>query len=72
MSQTSSSNEKEITVADLYPDLTPEEQTQAKEAWLQYLRIVRLIFDHICAVKPEVLTELERRAMLRQKKTPCI
>lgn len=72
MSQTPFSNEKEITIADLYPDLTPEEQAEAKEAWLQYLRIVRRIFEYIHSEKPEILTELERRAMLRKKKPPEI
>ncbi len=68
MPQSSFSNEKEITVADLYPELSPKEQTEAKEAWLRYLRVVRRIFEYICAEKPEILTELKRKAMLRKKK----
>ncbi len=72
MHQTLFSNEKEITIADLYPNLSPEEQAEAKEVWLQYLMIVKRIFEHICRERPEILTELERRAMLRKKKTPDI
>ncbi len=38
-------DEDPITIQDLYPELSPEEQEQAAENWRQYLRIVRRIFD---------------------------
>lgn len=68
MSENSSRNEKEITISDLYPQFTLEEQTAAEENWLRYLAVVRRIFEHVCREKPEILTELERRAMLRKSK----
>jgi hypothetical protein len=37
--------EKEITIQDLYPDLSPEEQEQAAENWREYIRIVWRIFE---------------------------
>lgn len=64
----SENNEKEITIADLYPELSPDEQTLAKENWLRYLQVVRRIFERICEENPKLLTELERRAMLRKKR----
>ncbi len=68
MSENFSQNEKEITVSDLYPELSPEQQAEAKENWLRYLAVARRIFEYICREKPEILTELERRAMLRKSK----
>ncbi len=67
MFQTSSPDKKEITIADLYPELTREQQAEAEENWLRYLAVVKRIFEDICREKPEILTELERRAMLRKK-----
>lgn len=60
-------DENEITIADLYPQLTAEEQAEAKENWLRYLRVMRRIFEHIVREKPEVLTELEKLARLRKE-----
>ena len=60
-------DENEITIADLYPQLTADEQAEAKENWLRYLRVVRRIFNHIVREKPEILTELEKRARLRKE-----
>jgi hypothetical protein len=39
--------DKEITIADLYPDLSPEEQAEAEERLLKYLDIVRGIFNRL-------------------------
>ncbi len=39
--------DKEITIADLYPELTPEQQAEAEERLLRYLAIVRKIYDHL-------------------------
>ncbi len=58
----------EITVADLYPDLSPAEQAEAEYRMLRYLTVVREIFERICEKNPNILTELERRAMLRKER----
>jgi hypothetical protein len=58
----------DITIADLYPDLSPAEQQEAEYRMLRYLAVVKEIFEEICESKPEVLTELERRAMLRKER----
>ena len=58
----------EITIADLYPDLSPEQQQEAEYRMLRYLAVVKEIFEEICESQPEVLTELERRAMLRKER----
>lgn len=59
---------REITVADLYPDLSPDERREAEYRLLRYLKLVKRIFERISRENPEFLTELERRAMLRKKR----
>jgi len=62
----------DITIADLYPGLSPEQQAEAEYRLLRYLAVVRDIFEQITLEDPELLTELERRAMLRRKRNnPC-
>jgi hypothetical protein len=63
-----SQSERDITIADLYPDLSPDEQQEAEYRLLRYLAVVKEIFEEICESKPELLTELERRAMLRKER----
>jgi hypothetical protein len=58
----------DITVADLYPGLSPEQLAEAEYRLLRYLALVRDIFERIVEENPEILTELERRAMLRKKR----
>ena len=58
----------DITIADLYPDLSPEEQRQAEYILLGYLAVVKSIFEEICESNTALLTELERQAMLRKKR----
>lgn len=60
--------EGDTTVADLYPELSPAEQQEAEYRLLRYLAVVKEIFEEICESKPELLTELERRAMLRKER----
>jgi hypothetical protein len=60
--------EGDITIANLYPNLSPEQQQEAEYRMLRYLAVVKDIFEEICESKPEVLTELERRAMLRKER----
>jgi hypothetical protein len=58
----------QIAIGDLYPELSPDEQAEAEYHLLRYLRLVRRIFERIRREKPELLTELERRAMLRKER----
>ncbi len=58
----------DITVADLYPGLSLEQQTEAEYRMLRYLAVVKTIFEKIALENPKFLTELERRAMLRKKR----
>lgn len=57
-----------ITIADLYPDLSPEQQAAAEYRLLRYLAVVKEVFEQIVQENPGVLTELERRAMLREER----
>ena len=57
-----------VTIADLYPDITSEQQDDAEYRLVGYLEIVKRIFERVCRENPEILTELEERATLR--KTP--
>jgi hypothetical protein len=61
-------SDDEITIADLYPNLTPNEQAEAEYRMLRYLAVVKEIFERIVEGKTKLLTELERRAMLRREK----
>ncbi len=61
-------SEGDITIFDLYPDLSPEQLQEAEYRMLRYLAVVKEIFEEICESKPEILTELERRAMLRKER----
>jgi hypothetical protein len=58
---------KEITISDLYPGLEADEQLEAEENLLRYLTVVKGIFLQIQKKKPEILTELQRRASLRKE-----
>lgn len=59
---------KRITIGDLYPELSPEQQAEAEYHLLRYLALVRRIFERIARENPELLTELEQRAMLRKER----
>lgn len=60
--------ERDITITDLYPDLSSEQQQEVEYRMLRYLAVVKEIFEELCESKPELLTELERRAMLRKER----
>lgn len=64
----SKEDEKKMTISDLYPDLTTEEQAEAEENLRRYLAVVKRIFEHISEHNPKILTELRRRARLRRQK----
>jgi hypothetical protein len=57
--------DKEITIADLYPDFTPEQQEEAKQNWLAYLKIVKRIFDRL--VEEGRLEEVLQNERLRKE-----
>lgn len=57
-----------ITIGDLYPELLPEQQAEAEYHLLRYLALVKRIFERIAREKPELLTKLEHRAMLRKER----
>ena len=59
--------DRELTISDLYPELTHEQQADAEYRLLRYLGVVKHIFERICRESPKLLTELERRATLRRK-----
>lgn len=61
-------NDLRVTVADLYPELSPEEQAEAEFYLLGYLDVVRRIFERVCREQPELLTELEKTASLKQER----
>ncbi|MCD9187022.1 MAG: hypothetical protein LUM44_11355 [Pyrinomonadaceae bacterium] len=60
--------DRDLTIADLYPDLSPENQKKAEYRLLRYLAVVKEVFEEVCESRPEILTELERRAMLRKER----
>ena len=66
--ENTSQNEETPTIADLYPHLTSDEQAEAEFNLLGYLDVVRRIFERICREQPELLTELEKTASLKQEK----
>ena len=51
----------------LFPTLTPKQLVEAEYSFRQYIRIVRRIFERIKRERPEILTELEKRARLRKQ-----
>jgi hypothetical protein len=61
---------KEITIADLYPELTPEQQTEAQARLLQYLAIVRKIFNRLVETGEidNVLLKIQWEKRNRKKK----
>ncbi len=60
-------NDEEITIGDLYPNLSPEQQREAEFHLLGYLAVVKEIFGQIIEDNPYFLTELERRAKLKKE-----
>ncbi len=63
-------NDKEINIADLYPELTPEQQAEAEERLLRYLAIVREIYNRLVETGEieKVMLEIEWRKRFRNKK----
>ena len=61
------SYDNEITIAELYPELSPKQQVEAEFYLLGYLDVVRRIFERISRENPEFLTELDKTANLKGK-----
>jgi hypothetical protein len=61
-----SNDESRSKIADLYRDLTSDEQAAVEDTLRGYLAIVKRIFEHVQKHNPEILTELRRRARLRK------
>ncbi len=55
---------KRITIADLYPNLTLEEQAEAEHNLKQYLSLVWRIYQRVKRENPEKLTESLKKASL--------
>jgi hypothetical protein len=62
--------DKEITIADLYPDLSPEQQAEAEYRLLRYFAVVKEIYDDLVASGDieKVLLEIQWRKRFRNKK----
>lgn len=60
---------KEITIADLYPQLTPDQQAEAEERLFRYLAIVRTIYNRLVETGEidKVLLEIQWRKRFRNK-----
>jgi hypothetical protein len=61
-------NRNKIGIADLYPNLSPAEQIEARENLLRYLAVVKKIYEELPTENPKLLTELRRRARLRKER----
>jgi hypothetical protein len=68
MLKNSLSDKSEITIAELYPNFSSAEQTEAEFNLLGYLDVVRRIFERVASENPKLLTELEKTASLKQKR----
>jgi len=60
-------NDSRSTLANFYPQQPPEAMLEAEENLHLYLGVVKRIFENVRKEKPEILTELRRRARLRRK-----
>ena len=61
-------NEKDITISDLYPDLSPEEQTEAERRLLGYFEIIQGIVDRYESEGriDELIAKIRRHKRLRK------
>jgi hypothetical protein len=58
-------NDRSVTIGEIYPQLSTE-QHEVEENLRQYLAVVKRIFENVRTEKPEILTELRRRANVRK------
>lgn len=59
---------KQITIADLYPNLSPEEQAEAEYNLKRYLSLVWRIYQRVKRENPELLTKALKEARFKASK----
>lgn len=64
----SKKDEIAIAIAEVYPNLSAEEQENVRQNLIEYLGVVKRIFERVSEQDPELLTQLQSRANLRKKK----
>jgi hypothetical protein len=57
---------KRRSIAELYPQLSPEEQLEAEYNLRRYIKLVWRIFERVKSENPKALTELLREARLKK------
>lgn len=60
---------KRLTIADLYPQLSQEEQQEAEYNFRRYIRLVWRIFERVRSENPTALTEILKQARLNESKS---
>lgn len=68
-SENLSFSKRKITIADLYPNLTPAEQSAAEQRFEQYLNLVRRIYERLKRENPQLLTQILKEARLKKPAT---
>lgn len=68
----SNAPKKRRTIAELYPNLSEEEQREAEYNLRRYIRLIWRIFERISRENPKALTEILREARLKESKHPNI
>jgi len=59
---------KRVTIADLYPQLSPDKQREAEYNLRRYIRLVWRIFERVRSENPAALTEILKQARLNESK----
>jgi hypothetical protein len=52
---------KTITIQDIYPDFTPQEQAEAEYNFREYALLVWRIYERVKRENPEILTKLLKK-----------
>lgn len=67
-----SAKKKRITIADLYPELSPSERAEAEYNLKRYLNLVWRIYERVRREDPELLTKTlnEARLMRNENDSP--
>ena len=47
MSESAKTSKKRISISDLYPDITPEQQQQAEYFLRRYIDLIRRIYERV-------------------------
>lgn len=61
---------RKITIADLYPDLSSEEQAEAEYNLKRYVRLIWRIFERVNRENPALLTKELEKARLKEQQSP--